>query len=218
MDASATLSDTAAFLGLSEDDLRLYIKQGYYTEDTSSTVKSKSMRVSLPSLDFVLDEIKARREVSSSQISTLDTKASFVLGAASLLIAGVTGFQGAITHDNVTNRLCDLSGRNCSIITSTTVVHIIAAIASLIYFGVVWSAWKAYKLQTYKFTDPIGLQRFVAHPEHESKVALLRALIKAYKEDEETIKRKIYWADRALRAFLAEAGFLTLTLLLLVVL
>ncbi len=54
MDASATLSDTAAFLGLSEDDLRLYIKQGYYTEDTSSTVKSKSMRVSLPSLDFVL--------------------------------------------------------------------------------------------------------------------------------------------------------------------
>jgi hypothetical protein len=50
----------------------------------------------VPSLDILLDLAKERVKEENEQISTLDTKAGFALGSASLLTAGVAAFQQTV--------------------------------------------------------------------------------------------------------------------------
>jgi hypothetical protein len=46
-----------------------------------------------PSLDVLLDVAKRTMDSHNSHIATLDSKAGFVFGSASLLLAGIAAFQ-----------------------------------------------------------------------------------------------------------------------------
>ena len=48
----------------------------------------------LGSLNLIWDQAKATAEEQKTQITSLDTKAGFVLGSGSVLAAGVASFQG----------------------------------------------------------------------------------------------------------------------------
>ena len=61
-------------------------------------------------LDLIFTEIKARLQESATQGAVLETKAGFVLTAASLLITGATGAQVAVasrqTHHVIDIDMC----------------------------------------------------------------------------------------------------------------
>ncbi len=214
----ASIPTAAEILGISEDEVRHRIAAGIYTSFPSSVPPAHEPLVNLPSLDLILAELKGRSDTTGSQITALDGKASFVLGSASLLAAGVASFQGTLTGYSGNRLICALGGLPCLSATPATFVHIVTLIAALIYTIVVYASWKAYKIRPYAAIKPTRLQRYAAHDDYATKVVLIQHLVQGYKEDEANIKEKVEWTQRALLAFLIEVGFLAFTLFLSVVL
>jgi hypothetical protein len=63
-----------------------------------------------PSLDVLIDIAKARIAAQGAQFSTIDTKANFALGAASLVLVGAVGLRGALTPAMAGHRLWGIAG------------------------------------------------------------------------------------------------------------
>lgn len=218
-DAPAILAaDAAALLGISADHLDDLICRGWYTARTVSVGGASLRLVDAPSLSFVFDQASKAGDATTSQSATLDTKAGFVLGSASLLAGGVASFQGGASTFTGSHALCGLAGRPCVAVTAPMLVHLVTFVAAAIYATVVYYAWQAYRLRAFKVIDPAALPTYALHLEPAARVILLREIVRNNEKNYATVEKKAAYADRALRAFLVEVVFLACTLLLVAVL
>jgi len=212
----APLSEAAKLLQLTEKEVLAGVAKGLYSGSEVSSPNGTQIRVALPSLEVALDQAKASVDSVAAQGATLDTKASFILGSASVLTAAATSLQGALsTHKGTYHVLCAHQGRHCLVITATDVGHPLGIVAGLAYLVIVGAAWKAYALRKYAIIDPLPIAAFITYPEGEGKRAVLHGLLKTYKQNIQANTAKARWTGIALALFLVEAILLFGMLLLL---
>jgi len=159
----APLSEVAKLLGLTENEMLDGVAKGLYNWSEIPSPNGTRVRVALPSLDVVLDQAKASVDSVAAQGAILDTKASFILGSASLLTAAATSLQGALSsHKGAYHVLCDHQGRHCLAVTALGVGHLLGVVAGLAYVVIVGAAWRAYALRKYAIVDPVAVASYIA--------------------------------------------------------
>jgi hypothetical protein len=164
-------------------------------------------------VEIVHDELRERVALQLAQIDSLDGKANFVLGSASLLTAGAAALGSAIeTSDGVTpNRWC-IFGWNAEV---ETLANVVIAGAFAAFVAVVICAYQAYRVRIYTVTpDPttgaaLLLDTYMARPKGDT----MAMLASARKQDdlpnnEAQIKDKVRWTTWALKALLVESALL----------
>ena len=199
-------------LGIAEDDVRQGVENGMYKGYKVVTPAGEVIRVTLTSLDIILGEVKDRREESAHQVSTLDTKASFVLGAASLFVATVTGFQAVLATHTIKHTLCTFAHSPCISFTVAGIARIPEAAIGIIYVAILYSALRAYGIRPYKAFEPLRLQQYLGHPEQDTKIALIRGIVAGHDADKKQINDKVTWTQRAVGFFIA-GGIALLTMI-----
>ena len=159
----------------------------------------KKADVGLPSLDLAFGLTSDRLAAQITYAGDLDTKANFVLGAASLLIAAATALHGVV--------LASLS---------SLTVKVIAVVAVALYILVVITALLAYAVRTYKVVPkPSDLKDYyLTLPEPVTKEILLNTMVTAYKQNDVTISRKAGWTKAALAFFAGEVLMLAIIALI----
>lgn len=208
--AGATIRTTARLVKTTEDAVRQSILRGDY----KTHVEDGETLVDLPSLQRIYDVAKDGNAALASQMTTLDTKASFVLGSASLLATGLAAFQGGLSTFVGERMVCAPDGDSCFALSAQTIVHGITLLAACIYAFVVYCAWRAYKPRAYVVLDPRPVQGYVTNADDATQVALLQALLALYDANVAAVEEKATWTRWAARAFLIEVVFLTCTLVL----
>jgi hypothetical protein len=155
---------------------------------------------SSPSLDVIFDALRARLSAQDAQIATLDGKAGFVLGSASLLTAGAVGLRGAIFPTAVAHH-------GWGPISAESIGITEGSVALLIYLLLVLVAGQAYAIRKYGQVPKIHelLLYFPAMQPQATRSWLVRAMAVAIGENAKTITKKIRWAKWALRLLALEA-------------
>jgi len=177
-------------------------------------------------LDLIYTEIKERLQDSSAQANTLDTKAGFVLTAASLLITVVTGAQAAVATHRTLHVITAphiafwsiSTGRRLTF-TSADAMHLLTGFAGCIYIWIVWYAWRAYMVRKFKIISAEILYDYTDlkyTEEWQVKKMLTRAMRDQYTINQEKIDLKSHQVELALRGLLGEVLFLALILLSLI--
>jgi hypothetical protein len=153
------------------------------------------------SLDFVLAEMKARADAQEKQIATLDTKATFVLTSASVLIAGAAAVQ------KVTPTASQPAALDAAVFYGG------AAIALVLYVIVVDATIKAYMPRTYRRApEPPALEERLARSDGETKEAVFKGLVEAFAKNEEIVEGKAQQTRAALTWLRREALWLAIWL------
>ena len=158
-------------------------------KDSDATPVSPSHE--LPSLNLVFDLAQEQLANQLSWVDTLDTKANFVLGSATLLVAGAAALRGA-TGD------------------ARLIVYCVAALAMMLYGVVIFAAYRAYTTREYnRAPDPSnGLEEYIWADTQRTKATVLGEIIEAYSANKKIIANKARWLRRALKAFCVEAVLL----------
>jgi hypothetical protein len=144
-----------------------------------------------PSADVIYEELRHRVALQLEQVDSLDGKANFVLGSASLLTAGVAALRNAAepTAGQAPERWCVL-GWNAE---AMTLVNIVIACAFAAFVGVVWCSFQAYRVRTFTVTpEPIAgaglvFQQYLGRPEGDTKVMLSNSRVR---HDSPTMKSR----------------------------
>ena len=164
------------------------------------------------SLDVLMEYINRHLDSLDSQISTLDNKAGFVLGSASLLIAGIGGFASAM--DTTTPKLVTQG-----IISSDwqLLIFIPIVVAGILYLALVYTAYLAYKTRQYhaiaKFKELMDYTLAMDLSPEQTKRDLIEDLLKVIEANQRTINTKAKWTRYALRLLLIEAILVVMLLL-----
>jgi hypothetical protein len=177
-------------------------------------------------LDLIYNEIKASLQESAAQAGALETKAGFVLTAASLLITIITAAQAAVAGRKTVHVFAVKRSwwvfRNPSIsFTAADAMHMLTVIAALIYIWVVVFAWRGYMVRKFKIISPEILYEYIDPrytAEWQVKKMLARAMRDRYTTNQAKVDLKSLQVERALYGLLAEVLFIALMLLLLIVL
>lgn len=164
-----------------------------------------------PSLDFIFEQVAASRASLTAQADALDTKAGLVLGSASFLTAGAASLQGTLASRAAAHVL--LGVRLSAIVPMLTLVTV------CIYLFAVFAAWSAYRARVYVVAPaPNHLLDYLADGENETKLAVTRALVEVYLQQERPmIFYKVRWTRWALSALLIEAIWLATIVILSVI-
>lgn len=162
---------------------------------TNDNVASKTVEIAL-------EEVRLAIARQDAQTATLDSKANFGLGSATLLTA-ILGFHQASAH----------SARAPFWVVATIVCTIIGF---GVYGYVVWSSYQAYKLRTFEAVpDPRELEDTYLNVEPDDiRLALIKARSKAFTHNYDLLTDKAKWTNKALKALGCEA--LTLGLISLI--
>lgn len=171
-------------------------------------------------LEIIYQASKDSRAAAAAQISTLDTKASFVLGAASLLASGITGVQATVSGHTNRYYISGPDGHLAVTLTAADIVHILTIPGAIIYLWVVVYAWRAYRVRKFKTIDPTKLERYTGtqFKEWRVKKMLIQAMALQYQINQDKIDRKSLAVERALQGLLVEVVYLGFLLFLLAVL
>lgn len=145
-----------------------------------------------PSLNLIYDEIKGRLAYQQAQIGSLDGKANFGLGSATLLTAGI-----ATLHSTVK---------------PSPLVNILTVVAFLVYVFVLVFSFCAYRLRTWSVTpNPRQLLDDATDwPEEKTRACLAQQRVEDFERNESEIAIKATWVRRALYALIAEGAVLLL--------
>jgi len=122
---------------------------------------------------------RSRRSLTDSVLderSALNTRASFILGSASILIGAVTGILGVAAGFHPIQR---------------NVVHWGIAIGILIYLVVVYFAWRAYREDSFEVIKPFRLTDYLDYQEYDTKRYMIRTRLDNYLLDRDTLARKM---------------------------
>jgi hypothetical protein len=157
---------------------------------------STAPSTSYPSLELCFDLARDQLDAQSKRASNLDTKASFVLGSASILTTTAVAFKAAFTSAQATNL--------------GMIVLAIAGAAA--YVGVVGSAFMAYTLRSYAWVPQVSELKahYMTKPLEYTRGTLLSSMVIAFTENERTIGRKVVWTRAALMTLLVEAAIVAL--------
>lgn len=152
----------------------------------------------LPSLALAFELAREQLADQRSQAAGLDTKASFVLGSASLLTAAATALHSmsasATPHPLLTT---------------------IALLAVFVYLVVVAASYQAYTLRVYKHVPNLErLQEYIGVELQQTKGTLLSTMVLAYGENQRTLAKKVRWTKTALFALAVEAVVLAVLTLM----
>lgn len=149
-----------------------------------------------PSLDLVFDLTRERLSAQLASVDSLDTKANFVLGSATLLTAAAATVQGLSHYDSA--------------------VRFVAIIfAMLLYLAVIFTSFRAYMVRGYhQAPDPTALEGYMWEQLETTKGTILKEMVGCYNDNKKEIARKVWWLRWALRAFGAEAVLLSILALL----
>ena len=146
-----------------------------------------------PSLEIVFDLTKSRLDSQLAHVDSLDAKANFVLGSATLLTAAATTLRSAATH---LPQWLDLA---------------VATAAVLLYLAVVFAVYRAYTTRDYYYDpSPVSLERYMWADTARTRGVVLANMVDSFSRNVAIIKKKAFWARWSLRAFMAEAVLLAL--------
>jgi hypothetical protein len=157
-----------------------------------------------PSLDLLYDFIKSQVDAQNAQINAYDSKASFVLGSASLLTAGAAGLQTTVLGGST--KL--LVGDSPSV--AAWVLLILTCLALGAYLFVVWAAWKAYRVRDFEVFAQLKKLRnaYLNMPTQETKLFLADNLAHAFERNHIQMKDKAEWVDHAVKRLRIQAVFI----------
>ncbi len=155
-----------------------------------------------PSVDVVYDEVKAITDSVLDERGALNTRASFILGSASILIGAVTGILGVAATFHPVQR---------------SIVHWGITVGLLIYLVVVYFAWRAYKEDSFEVIKPFRLTDYLDYQEYDTKRYMIRTRLDNYLLDRDTLARKTGFTVVALAALLVEVVWLALILLVIAI-
>ncbi|HSH81666.1 MAG TPA: hypothetical protein VLA19_24325 [Herpetosiphonaceae bacterium] len=163
-------------------------------------------------LDVVFALIQGRLAEQRAHISTLDSKANFGLGSATLLIAGAANLRNALA---ITQQAGQARG-DISFV-GLTVDPIVAAngltVAALLTYGVVILAtFQAYTLRRYSVApEPAPLlEHYLNAPADYVKERVARTMADSYAKNERLVRGKVRWTKMALGGLVIEAVWLLL--------
>lgn len=145
------------------------------------------------SAELIHAELKGRLNEQNAQIATLDSKANFGLGSASLLTAGIIALQTSV------------QGRGF-------LVNLLTSACLGAYIVVVWFSYQAYRLRTFATPPkpaPFARKYMYYHPD-VTREHLISELINAYSRNLRPIRDKIRYTELLHKALLAEATLLML--------
>jgi hypothetical protein len=177
-------------------------------------------------LDLIYTEIKSSLQESAEQAASLETKAGFVLTAASLLITLVTTVQAAVAnhktmHVIATKRSWWIFHHPGVSFSGTDAMHVLTIVATIIYIVVVFFAWRGYMVRKFKIISPEILYDYIDPrytQEWQVKRMLTEAMRNQYTENQAKVDFKSLQVERALRGLLVEVGYIAFMLLMLIVL
>ncbi len=161
-----------------------------------------------PSIDLIFSLSLSSVDSQLGQVDALDTKADSAQVSATTLVGAALVLEAILLPMN-----------------SGEIIHIIQIVSLLplliSYIVVMFSANKAYKVETYKkapapsaFTDGY----YLSMPEHQAKSKILNALAYVFEKNQEIIERKTKLINRAITWRTVEALMLVLFLLIQVLL
>lgn len=161
-----------------------------------------------PSLDFLLTLAQTRIDEENKLISTLDTKAGFALGSASLLTTGVAAF-GKTVFD-VAGKLAESDLRLADEPKAIIAVLVLGALFSFLFL--VYSGYQAYRIRDIQALTEIRkvVKENLGGAEAETKAIILDTLGKIIEANEVEIEKKAAWTQRAVFTFFIETGFIAL--------
>jgi hypothetical protein len=151
----------------------------------------------LPSLTLAFELIQKRLEAQISYAGSLDTKASFVLGAASLLITAAVALH--MLPGFATN----------------AVARALAVFAIIFYLVVIYEAYRAYSIFEYKVAPkPRDLQAYYLDQELDlTREVLIDTWVLIYERNDQLIADKASYTRYALTSFAGEVFVLALVAL-----
>jgi hypothetical protein len=169
----------------------------------------------LASLDIALSLTKDLLAGQMDRVDSLDTKANFALGAATALVSAALLLQSLLLPIS--------SPSSCSMLVPgfihTLPLSLKRAIPILplliTFFGVMITAVFAYKIRDFKQvpTPRTLLDNYLDDPEQHTKAMLFRAMVEVFEGNEQEIRNKTVWIDRAFLTLVLEALMLVLLLL-----
>lgn len=186
---------------MSEFQIDVETMDEYPVSSDSSGTDGTENSDSVDSLDVILHLAREQYALQQSYTNSLDAKAGFILGSASLLTGVLAVWQTPKPGDYVL-LINVLHGA------ASTILHWIPVGALGIYVVVVVCAYIAYR--PLKFTRAPDLNqlkaRFLSRPADETRKAALNATLSAFNQNARRLKSKARWVRIAFWALLAEAG------------
>lgn len=143
---------------------------------------------------------------SAAQASTLETKAGFVITAASLVITSVTAAQALVQKDHTVHVIAFkasilwIHNPRVSFIGSDA-MHVLTLIAAVIYLWVVVFAWRGYMVRKFKIISPEILYDYLDPKyteEWQVKKMLTHAMRDRYTTNQAKVDLKSIQVERAL--------------------
>lgn len=144
-----------------------------------------------PSMDTVVDFTREKLSAQLAHADSLDTKANFVLGSATLLTAAAVALRSSASH------------------ISLGFMHVLGVIAMVVYLAVVFASLSAYMTREYhQAPNPVELEPYIWEEPLKTKGDTLREMVKAYKENKTILQNKARWLKWSLLGFGLEAVLL----------
>jgi hypothetical protein len=176
-----------------------------------------------PSLDLAFDLAKDRVAGQLEQVDALDTKANFILGSATTLLAAALVLQAVILtvqKSSPAQQVASSSTRTpiqpsfCSLITNKPLAFSPFVILLIIYLILMAISFAAYRLRAYQHTpDPETIyKKYLTEDATKTKAFIFRAMVAVYQENKKTIDRKVFWISTAFIALGVEVVALVLIL------
>lgn len=178
--------------------------------NTTSPVASPAERAAsqvdpstVPSLELALDLTREQLAAQKDQGTALDTKAGFVLGAASLLTSALTSYKPSAALSEY-----------------PPVVQVVAPYMTFVAIGVyalvVLSSFRAFTLRRYQRAPrPRRLyDTYMTLPLVWTQGTVLRTMVAVYESNERILRSKVRWTRAALIALAFEAFVVGLMLVI----
>lgn len=158
---------------------------------------------SILSLEVILEVAKERVKEQNSYIGVLDTKAGFVIGSASLLTAGLAGF-----FDTVFQSIEALvASQPIQTFPIKEAALLLTATAVLLYLGIAFAGYQAYKLRDYPELSAIRSLRdiYLNERPEDTQLAILDTLTDIVEVNDREIKDKAWWTQLAVVLLIVQA-------------
>lgn len=155
-----------------------------------------------PSLNLVFDLVRERLAQQTALADAMDSKASAVLGAASVVIGLAVALQAAVPIEQ------GLSMGNKLVRTLPLVPLLVA------YFVTAWTAYQAFTVRKYDYAPtPTRLLDYVRDAEWFTKARVVKAMEVVYEDNATVYGEKAKWLRRSLWALTAQVVVLGLALM-----
>ncbi len=168
-----------------------------------------------PSVDVIYSEVTGRLSAQDAQIATLDSKANFGLGSATLLTAGVTGLATAVDEAREPSQDRSMAAERVATAdlwwfgehNAERLTDYITLASLGVYVLVIVFSFLAYNLRQWRVTPQPApfFDEALSWPAESTKVQLAVQRIEDFEFNEKKIKAKVRWVRFAMLALLFEA-------------